>query len=195
MLNIISDIVSISKLESGQMETVISDTNINEKLEFVHGFLKPEADQKGIGRFAWHPLPTAEAFIKTDREKISSILMNLVKNAIKFSPKGSIDFGCDLVETDNYPSVNTENYPSLRFYVRDTGVGIPENQKEFIFERFRQGSDFLTRNYEGAGLGLAISKAYVEMLGGKIWEESEYGKGSTFYFTIPCDASKAKQLL
>ena len=72
--------------------------------------------------------------------------------------------------------------------MKDTGVGIRSEKKEFIFERFRQGSESLTRNYEGAGLGLSISKAYVEMLGGKIWVESEEGKGSTFYFTIPYNA-------
>src|ERR1035437_4072309 len=81
----------------------------------------------------------------------------------------------------------------LEFFVKDTGIGIRQEQKEIIFRRFRQGSESLTRNYEGSGLGLSISKAYVEMLGGKIWVESEFGKGSIFYFTIPCNTESEEK--
>jgi signal transduction histidine kinase len=97
-----------------------------------------------------------------------------VNNAIKFTATGSITIG--YAKKDNY----------LELFVKDTGVGIRQDQKEFIFERFRQGQEELNRNYEGTGLGLSISKAYVEMLGGKIWVESEEGKGSAFFFTLPC---------
>jgi CheY-like chemotaxis protein/anti-sigma regulatory factor (Ser/Thr protein kinase) len=120
-------------------------------------------------------LPYKNAVIKTDREKIYAILTNLVKNAIKFTHQGSIEFGY------------RQNSSELEFYVRDTGTGIPESQIELIFERFRQGSESLSKEYEGSGLGLSISKAYVELLGGTIWVESEVGKGSTFYFTLPYD--------
>ena len=96
-----------------------------------------------------------------------------MKNSIKFTQKGYIEFGC--VEKDRL----------IEFYVKDSGLGVRDKHKDFIFERFRQGDDSLSRNHEGAGLGLSISKAYVEMLGGKIWVESEEGKGSTFYFNIP----------
>jgi hypothetical protein len=99
--------------------------------------------------------------------------MNLVKNAIKFTQSGSIDFGYRI--KDEF----------IEFFVKDTGTGIPPDKIRVIFERFRQGSEMHNRNYEGAGLGLAISKAFTEMLGGKIWAESTYGKGSAFYFTIP----------
>ena len=101
------------------------------------------------------------------------MLTNLVKNAIKFSKTGSIELGYKKKDKN------------LEFFVKDTGVGIPQEQKEIIFERFRQGSESTNRNYEGAGLGLAISKAYIEMLGGKIWFKSKVGQGSTFFFTIP----------
>ena len=90
--------------------------------------------------------------------------------------EGSIEFGYE--KKGEY----------LEFFVKDTGIGIPENQKEIIFERFRQGSESYNRGYEGSGLGLSICKSYVEMLGGKIWVESEEGKGSIFYFTIPYNA-------
>ena len=173
MLNIINDIISISKVESGQMEISISETNINNQLEFIYTFFKPEADLKGLQISFKNPLSAKDATMNTDREKIYAILTNLVKNAIKFTPAGSIEFGYEK-KGDN-----------LEFFVKDTGEGIQPGVTEVIFERFRQGSELLTRNYEGAGLGLSISKAYVEMLGGKIRVESEMGKGSRFYFTIP----------
>ncbi len=173
MLNIINDIVSISKIESGQMEISISETNIKDQIEFIYTFFKPEVERKGIQLFLKNSKSAIETIIQTDREKLYAILTNLVKNAIKFTREGSIEIGYE------------QKGEFLEFFVKDTGEGIGQEQMEIIFERFRQGSELLTRNYEGAGLGLSISKAYVEMLGGKIWVESEFGKGSTFYFTIP----------
>lgn len=183
MLNIINDIVNISKVESGQMEVSIKEANINEQIEDLYAFFKPEANQKGIQLYFKNSLPSKEVNIKTDREKIYVILTKLVKNAIKFTHIGSIEFGY-------YPISYAESH-YLEFYVKDSGVGINAEHQKFIFERFRQGNEKLNRNYEGAGLGLTISRAYVEMLGGRIWVESEAGKGSTFYFTIPqnCEAS------
>jgi len=183
MLNIITDIVSISKIESGQMEVSISDTNVNEQIEFIHNFYKPEVEQKGMQLIAKNTLLSKEAIIKSDREKIYAILTNLVGNATKFSHTGSIEFGYE--KKGKY----------LEFFIKDSGVGIADDKKELIFTRFRQGSESLTRNYEGAGLGLSISKAYVEMLGGKIWVESELGNGSTFYFTIPYNAEKEPEII
>ncbi len=177
MLNIINDIVSISKVESGQMEVSIKETNINEQIKYIYTFFKSEADQKGIQLLFKNSLPFKESIINTDREKVYAILTNLVKNALKFTKAGSVEFG--------YNPKGNGNSVELEFYVKDTGIGIHPMQKEFIFERFRQGSESLNRNYEGAGLGLTISRAYVEMLGGKIWVDTEINKGSTFYFTIP----------
>jgi len=173
MLNIISDIVNISKIESGQMDSSISETNISQQIEFIYTFFNPEAEKKGILLLIKNKLTSKESIIKTDREKIYAILTNLVGNAIKFTHDGFIEFGVK------------KNGDYLEFFVKDTGGGIPKNQQEIIFERFRQGNDLINRPYGGTGLGLSISKAYVEMLGGKIWLESEFGKGSTFYFTIP----------
>jgi CheY-like chemotaxis protein len=177
MLNIINDIISISKIEAGQAEITVSETNINDQIKFTYSFFKPEASQKGIDLFFKTGLSDLEAIIKTDSEKLYAIFTNLVKNAIKFTERGFVEIG--------YERVETHDRASLQFYVRDTGAGIRSDQQKIIFERFRQASESLSRNYEGAGLGLAISKAYVEMLGGKIWVESELGKGSIFYFTIP----------
>jgi PAS domain S-box-containing protein len=176
MLNIINDIISISKVESGQIEVSVSDTNINEQVEYIYTFFKPEAEQKNLHFSFKNSLPINEAIIKTDREKVYAILTNLVKNALKFTKTGSIKFGYEV------------KGEILEFFIKDTGIGIAKAQKELIFERFRQGNESSIRNYEGAGLGLSISKAYVEMLGGKIWLKSEEGKGSTFYFTLPFNA-------
>lgn len=173
LLNIINDIVDMSKIEAGLMETTISETNVNEKVDFIYNFFKPEAELKKI-QFSFNRLlPVKEAFIKTDPEKIYAILTNLVSNAMKFTHEGSIEFGYE--KKGKY----------LEFYVKDTGIGISEQNKEIIFERFRQGDKLISKNYEGTGLGLSISKSYVEMLGGTMWVESEYGKGATFYFTLP----------
>ena len=173
MLNIINDIVDISKIESGLMKLNVEESNVNEQLEFIYNFFRPEVEAKGMTLSYIRTLATEDATIKTDREKLFAILTNLIKNAIKYSNKGFIEFGY-------YQKGN-----NLEFFVKDTGIGIPKNRLSAIFERFIQAdiTDRMAR--QGAGLGLAISKAYVEMLGGKIWVESEEGIGSTFYFTHP----------
>ncbi|MBI9039236.1 MAG: response regulator [Bacteroidales bacterium] len=173
MLNIINDIIDISKIESGTMEVKLKESNINYQIEYIHTFFKPEVEAKGMQIFFKNSLPAKEAIITTDHEKIYAVLINLVKNAIKYSNKGNIELGY------------TKKGDFIEFYVKDTGIGIPKNRQSAIFERFIQADIEDTQALEGAGLGLSISKAYVEMLGGKIWVDSEAGKGSTFYFTIP----------
>jgi PAS domain S-box-containing protein len=173
MLNIINDIIDISKIESGQVHANIKESNINEQIEYIFTFFKPEAEAKGIQLLFVNTLLLKESIIKTDREKVFAILTNLVKNAIKYSDKGPIEIGY-LVKGEY-----------LEFFVKDAGIGIAGDRQEAIFERFIQADIEDKRAYQGAGLGLAISKAYVEMLGGKIWVESEVGKGSSFYFTLP----------
>ena len=177
MLNIINDIVDISKIESGQMEVLISKTNINGQTEYIYAFFKHEVECKGMQISYKNALPSKESIIKTDREKIYAILTNLVKNAIKYTNEGIIEFGYDLVQTPHVAS--------LQFFVKDTGIGIAKDRQDAIFERFIQADISDKQALQGAGLGLSITKAYVEMLGGKIWVESELGKGSAFYFTIP----------
>jgi PAS domain S-box-containing protein len=173
MLNIINNIVSISKIESNQMCVNISESNINKQIEYIYTFFKPEVESKGMKLLFKSPLPLSQAIIKTDREKLFAILTNLVKNAIKYSEKGSIEIDCN--KKGEY----------LEFYVKDSGIGIDSSRQKAIFERFIQADISDKQAYQGAGLGLSISKAYVEMLGGKLWVESEKGIGSTFYFTVP----------
>ena len=177
MLNIINSIVSISKIESGSMELDIKESNINEQIEYIHTFFKPEAESKGFQLLFKNALAFEDSFIHTDREKLFAVLTNLVKNAIKYTESGTIELG--YTKKDKY----------LEFYVADTGVGIDDDRQEAIFERFIQADISDKKALQGAGLGLSISKAYVEMLGGTLWVTSKKGKGSIFYFTLPYNAA------
>ncbi len=184
LLNIINDIIDISKIEAGLMKTNIEAANIKERIEYIYTFFKPEVELKGIQFFAKNSSLEEDLIIETDSEKLYAIFTNLIKNAIKFTNKGIISFGYE----------RKEEY--LEFYVKDSGIGIPKERQEAIFERFIQADISDKMAHQGAGLGLSITKAYVELLGGKIWVESEVenlanGKagGSTFYFTIPCITS------
>ena len=176
MLNIINDIVDISKIEAGLMKLEIQESNINEQIQDIYTFFKPEVEAKGMNLSFSTPLPTKEAILKTDREKLYAILTNLVKNAIKYSNTGTIEIGYNKGDGD------------LEFYVKDTGIGIPNDRHGAIFERFIQADIPNEWAQQGAGLGLSITKAYVEMLGGKIRVSSQVGVGSTFYFTLPYNA-------
>jgi len=260
MLNTINDIIDFSKIEAGLMEVAISETNVNNQIEDIYTFFKPEAEEKGL-RFSFNnSLPENEVTISTDAKKLYAILTNLVKNAIKFTPGGSVEFGyvstnpTTQVSTGSTSQVSTgstsqvsagstsqvsagstsqvstgstsqvsaglsaydsqagstseikskvgeRGWPSeaetsrnaeLKFYVKDTGIGIPQSRLNAIFERFVQADISDKRAFQGSGLGLTISKAYVEMLGGKIWVESQEENPETgvsgrtaFYFTIP----------
>ncbi|MEI6574950.1 MAG: ATP-binding protein [Bacteroidota bacterium] len=173
LLNIINNIIDISKIESGVITLSISKVNVSTQLNDLCDFFMPECRDKGIQFLLKMESEGSDESIETDEKKLISILSNLLENAIKFTHHGVIEFGCEKKDT------------RLEFFVKDTGVGISEDKKEIIFQKFRQGGESHTRDYEGAGLGLSISKAYVEKLGGQIWFESEVGKGSTFYVVLP----------
>ncbi len=168
MLNLINDLVDISKIESGQMEVFKSEINVNEQIHFAFEFFKPEFSKKNI--YLTSTVPDKEFVIYTDVDKLNAIITNLLKNAVKYTDRGKVSFGF------------SENSDCLEFYVEDTGIGIPANRIKNIFDRFVQADN---SSIEGAGLGLAIVKAYVGMLGGEIWVESESGVGSAFRFTLP----------
>lgn len=177
MLNIVNNIVDISKIESGIIEINNKTTNINEQIEFLTSFFAPEIEKKGLRLVYSKTFTTDKAYIETDVEKLYGILTNLLKNAIKHTYKGAIEIGYHL-KPDNQQDL-------LEFFVTDSGDGIPEDRINVIFDRFMQADMSNKTAYQGAGLGLSISKAYVEMLGGEIWVESKHGIGSTFRFTIP----------
>ncbi|MDB4582189.1 PAS domain S-box protein [Draconibacterium sp.] len=183
MLNTINDLMDISKIESGQMDVKIEETHINNQIKELYTFFKPEAEAKGLKLVANKPLSGSEAIIATDREKLFAILTNLVKNAIKYSGEGVVEFGYG----------KRENI--FEFFVKDTGIGIPDEMLESVFDRFVQVDQRLARTFEGTGLGLAITKAYVEMLGGKIWLESAIGIGTKFSFTLPDKSQNRKAVI
>lgn len=177
MLNIINNIVDISKIEAGLVELSVSQTNINDQIDYAYTFFKPEAEKKGIQLVKNTSLGDKDALLNLDREKLYSILLNLIKNAIKYTDKGKIEIG--------YKLINTNNKYFIEFYTSDTGIGIAKEQQKNIFRRFIQADIKDRYARHGAGLGLSISKAYVELMGGFIRVESIEHKGSVFFFTIP----------
>lgn len=182
MLKTINDIIDISKIESGQVGIIISEVNLNNQIDELLVFFLPEAKKKNIQLSITSSLPDQQANMKTDKEKINSILTNIIKNAIKYTQKGSIEIG--------YTVRKKEGKKEFEFFVKDTGIGIPKNRLDAIFNRFVQADIEDRQVFEGSGLGLSIAKAYVEMLGGTIWVESKVGIGSQFYFTIPYQTKK-----
>jgi len=177
MLNTINDLMDISKIEAGQMNVIVSEVNMNERINNLHHFFKPKCQEKGIQFLVKNNLSPDKSILNSDRNKIDAILSNLILNAIKYTPQGSIEVGCGIVHAIH------ESY--VQCHVKDTGIGIPLSRQQAIFDRFVHADIEDNAVYEGSGLGLSISKAYVEMLGGKIWVESTLGAGSTFYFTVP----------
>lgn len=182
MLNTINDLVDIAKIESGVVEVNYSEVLLEEILQSLYYFFQPEASKKGLELINASMSELADLTIVTDKEMLISILTNLIKNSIKYTYSGSIEFGY------------TVNAESVLFFVKDTGIGIDKSRQQAIFERFVQEDSSISRSFEGAGLGLSISRAYVEMLGGKIWVESVKGVGSRFFFTVPDKSDKAKNL-
>jgi PAS domain S-box-containing protein len=173
MLNIINDIVSISKIESGQLNLSYKKTSIKDQIKLLTDFFKLEAIEKNIELIVSNTLSDADSFISTDEEKLYAVLSHLLKNAIKFTDYGSIEIGC------------FKNNNRITFYVKDSGIGINSSQIGLLFERFSQEDSSLNRKYDGAGLGLYIAKSYIDLLGGQIWATNNVGKGAIFYFEIP----------
>ena len=179
MLDTVNDLIDISKIETGQVKLYESEINLKDQLENLFEFFAPQAKEKELQFTLKDSVSKRFSMIRTDRSKLDSILTNLIKNAIKFTDKGKIEVGCS--QKDNY----------LEFYVSDTGIGVPPGNQAAIFSRFEQADTVQSKSFQGAGLGLAIAKAYVEMLGGEIRLESQEGQGSVFYFTLPLSCTGA----
>ena len=183
LMKTINDIVEISQIQAGQMNLIITKTNIRRLTSELYSRFKTDAESKGLKFYINNDLPNNIECIYTDGIKLNTILTILIGNAIKFTKAGSIVFGIMLKA---FSATGAAGEPvELEFSVKDTGIGISENNQPTIFELFIQADISNTRQFEGSGLGLSIAKAYVEMLGGKICVESEMGNGAEFYFTIP----------
>lgn len=180
LLALIEDIIDISKIQSNQIQINKTSFDLNELFQELYAIysnqISREPDQKTL--LLKPEIPMESPFnINSDPVRVRQVLNNLISNAIKFTPTGSIRFGYNLLID--------EDMHYIQCYVQDTGIGISPEKQALIFERFRQADDTYTRLYGGSGLGLAICKGLVDLLGGHIWVESTEGQGSTFYFTIP----------
>ena len=180
LLAIIDDIFDIAAIEAGQVRVVMKETNVYQLLLLVYKHYIREVSGKDIELVCNYDLPESDLVIITDETKLTQILMNLTGNALKFTRSGKIEFGC------------TRRNGELLFFVKDTGIGIPAEMHEIIFERFRKVNLDSTGEFSGSGLGLFIVRSYVELLGGRIWLESSPGSGSRFFFTIPCKPADKK---
>ncbi len=177
LLALINDILDISKIEAGQMTIVEESGDVEDLVVDTFNTFKTIWCDSGKSKVSFSynfSLSASESRIITDIGRVRQILSNLVGNAFKFTKEGSISIGCQKKDSN-----------TLLFFVKDTGVGIPPDKQHVIFDRFRQIDEIHTQQMGGTGLGLSISKGLTELLGGKIWVESEPDKGSTFFFTIP----------
>ncbi|MCD6566759.1 MAG: response regulator [Bacteroidales bacterium] len=184
LLNIIDNILLIAKLEAKKIKIISEKCFLNRTLTDIYTSFHKEKNKKGKESIEFK-LKTAnkdkDLAVLTDPFRLKQIISNLLNNAFKFTHRGSIEFGYNFASDRG----KDKNGKEIEFYVKDTGIGLSEDQKKYIFERFRKVENEKVKIYEGTGLGLAISKKIVSLLDGDIWVESEIGKGSTFYFTIP----------
>lgn len=178
LMDTINDIIEMSKIEAGHIEINLQRVNINDTLNYFVDFYKPQVLGKGIQIILDVQAENKDITITSDQHKLEIILSNLIKNAIKFTNTGMVRIGYSISDKE------------VTFYVEDTGIGIPADRLEAIFDRFVQAELNVARSHEGSGLGLAISRAYVEKMNGRIWVESKENSGSIFHFTLPLQAVK-----
>lgn len=173
LLKMIDDIIDIARIEAGELKIDAKKCELNSLLDNLLSMFEKIREQKGknIELVLFKDYVNPDFIIYTDPERLNQVMINLINNAIKFTNVGKVEFGYSVFQE------------MVQFYVKDTGIGIPKNMHEAIFDRFRQVEN---PRFGGTGLGLTISKNIVQLLGGRIWLQSEEGIGSTFYFTIPC---------
>lgn len=173
LMNTINDIIEMSKIETGSMQINNESFSLLEMMEYLFTVFDEKAKEKKIDFSIKLNEELKTLILHNDRIRLQVILNSLISNAIKFTTAGKVEFGC------------TKEMDLLKFYVLDTGSGIPEARLEHVFVRFFQSEDNLSRSHEGSGLGLSIAKAYAELLGGHIKVESEVNKGSVFSVYLP----------
>src|ERR1700683_4791550 len=176
LLILLSDILDFSKIEAGKLELDYLSFNLRKSLGQAVKTLAIKAQQKGL-EFIFDVAPGVPADVVGDPARLRQVLVNLVGNSIKFTERGEIEVNVQAEAPGLEGTI-------LLFSVRDTGIGIPADKQHKIFEAFSQADSSTTRKYGGSGLGLTISGQLVGLMGGKLWVESEAGKGSTFYFTV-----------
>ncbi len=173
MLLLINDLVAISRLETGEIKVNNSHVNVISVMDHLFYIFEQQALDKGIKLLRKDCSGLVNPVIFSDEEKLTAVLSHLIKNAIKFTETGKIEYGC------------ISRGELIEFFVRDTGIGIPPERIDHIFDRFVKAENVVKMGYQGAGLGLSISKAYAGILGGRIWAEPDFEKGSCFRFSVP----------
>jgi signal transduction histidine kinase/CheY-like chemotaxis protein len=185
LLSLVEDLFDTTIIETGQIKINSENTDIILLLKEVKDIIQGERhveDKTSVDLVLNTKEVSDPLFLVTDSRKLKQVLINLLRNALKFTEKGYIEFGItEIMDAEN---------SHLQFYVKDTGIGIDKKNHEAIFNLFRQIDDTHTRKFGGMGLGLSLAKKTIEVLGGKIWVESEPDKGSTFYFTLPFQTDK-----
>ncbi len=184
LLTVINDILDFSKIEAGKLDLDVGDFDLRDSLESAVKTVAVRADEKGL-ELLCDVAPDVPEQVRGDSTRLRQVLLNLVGNAIKFTERGEVTVGVrvEALEGNEY---------LLGFTVADTGIGIPYEKQKLIFQPFSQADSTTTRKYGGTGLGLTISMRLVEMMGGKIWVESELGHGAQFHFTLRLGVAEAK---
>lgn len=170
---IVHEALTVSSLEAKQAKLNVSNVCINHTMSDLLVIFKQQAVEQHVSLYEKHQMDDRHSTVFTDHTKLTQILSNLLSNALKFTQQGFVEFGYALKDSN------------LEFYVKDSGIGIHPEFHTHIFERFKRAGKTANQSFAGTGLGLAISRSFVESMGGKIWVESESGKGAAFYFTIP----------
>ncbi|MFW6357921.1 MAG: response regulator [Chroococcales cyanobacterium] len=189
LLTIINDILDFSKIESGKLELEQQPFNLRRCVEEALDLVASPAAFKGLD-LAYLIDSNTPAAIVSDVTRVRQILVNLLGNAVKFTKTGEV-----VVSVKGTPKPNHPDFYEIAFAVRDTGIGIPSDRRDRLFKPFSQVDSSMTRQYGGTGLGLAISKRLSELMGGKMWLESEMGMGSTFHFTLVTKAAPSSSVI
>jgi CheY-like chemotaxis protein len=186
LLTVINDVLDFSKIEAGKIDLEAADFDLRDSLELALKTLAVRADEKGL-ELLCEVAPEVPEVVRGDATRVRQVLLNLVGNAIKFTNEGEV-----AVKVQKEASEGSE--VTLHFTVSDTGIGVPAEKRQVIFDPFAQADSSTTRKYGGTGLGLTISTRLVQMMGGRIWVESEEGRGSQFHFTARLGIADQKEI-
>ncbi|AEW99355.1 two-component system sensory histidine kinase (plasmid) [Streptantibioticus cattleyicolor NRRL 8057 = DSM 46488] len=184
LLQLINDILDLSKVEAGKMDVHLEPVSLARLLEYVEATFRPLTSQKGL-RFAVTTQPSVPDELCTDDSRLRQVLRNLLSNAVKFTESGEVELRISTVADDGLPPGCHGHGPAVAFQVRDTGIGIAEHNLESVFGAFQQADGTTSRKYGGTGLGLSISREIAQLLGGAITAESTLGRGSVFTLYLP----------
>ncbi len=184
LLSLLNDILDFSKIEAGKLELENRDFRLRDIVEPLAKMMKQKTEEKGLC-LTYGIDPDVPIWVKGDPVRVRQIMLNFLNNAVKFTHRGGITVSISLEN-------QTDTHITVKFWVEDTGIGIPENRRDLLFQSFSQTDASVSRKYGGTGLGLAISKQLAELMGGEVGAESEEGRGSAFWFTAVFEISGSK---